>query len=102
MAEKTTHPKSTCCIVGCARWSRLFAPGVDWMCGSHWKMVRKSRRLALRKIWRWLDANYTDRAMFPDTAEDWRARRLYKMRRWKAANMWRAVVREVMMKESGL
>jgi hypothetical protein len=41
--------KSTCCVPGCPRWSRLF-PG-EWMCARHWRMAPLRVRRALRKVW---------------------------------------------------
>lgn len=48
------YPKSTCCILGCARWSRKFSG--EWMCGKHWRMADRRSKRVLRRIWR-LQAN---------------------------------------------
>lgn len=52
MPEKPVYPKSSCCIAGCARWSRKFNPASEWICGRHWRTLRPSRRRALLKLWR--------------------------------------------------
>lgn len=52
MTERPRYAKMNCCVGGCTRWSRLFAPGSEWICGRHWRLIRPSRRRALRKLWR--------------------------------------------------
>ena len=49
MSERRRYPKSTCCIPGCKRWSRLF-PG-EWICVAHWRLLPRSWRAALRRSW---------------------------------------------------
>lgn len=45
-----THPKSTCCIMGCTRWSRRYPH--EWMCGTHWRLVRRREKSLFRRIWK--------------------------------------------------
>lgn len=104
MAERPRYPKMNCCIGGCTRWSRLFAPGSEWICGHHWRLIRPSRRRALRKLWKWLDSidKGPDGQYVEPVHKDWEARRLYKMRRWKAANLWKGAVKEATLRAAGL
>lgn len=54
MTERPTYPKSTCAVPGCTSWSRRYP--TEWLCGRHWRTVRRPVRLALRKSWRlWPD-----------------------------------------------
>lgn len=80
MAERPTYAKSTCCILGCPKWSRKF-PG-EWLCGRHWRMVRKSCRAALNTLWR--------RSI--RTMHDYRLER----------RLWAHAVRQVSLREAGL
>ena len=52
MTERPTYEKTTCACPGCPRWSRLFPPGWEWLCGRHWKTVKPRLRRALRRCWR--------------------------------------------------
>ncbi len=85
MTERPTYPRSTCCIAGCPKWSRKFGPGSEWICGRHWKTVRRSRRKALRTLWRARKAKPND------------------LRLWERESfIWRVCKREATLKAAGL
>lgn len=83
MTEKTIYPRSTCCVAGCERWSRKY-PG-EWICGRHWRLIRASRRRALRKLWRMV------------SAEGWTNRTVVLESR-----LWRGARREATLRSAGI
>lgn len=47
MTQRPRYERSTCCVIGCHRTSRLFPS--EWICGEHWRMVdRDIKRLRTR------------------------------------------------------
>lgn len=97
MTERPTYPRSTCCILGCPRWSRRY-PG-EWMCGRHWKMAPRRLRSALRKVWAEFGAMPTSwSATVPGSPERLRWVRLYHLDR----RLWDHAKRRVTLMEAGL
>jgi len=33
------NPVTRCVVPGCAHWTRRFAAGWEWVCGTHWRLV---------------------------------------------------------------
>jgi hypothetical protein len=96
MTARRTYPKSTCCIPGCPRWSRLF-PG-EWLCARHWRMVPRRCRGALRKVWaalRDMPGPESTRGGSPERLRWARYRSLDR-------RLWDHAVRRVILQEAGL
>ena len=46
-----THPKQTCAVFGCKRWSRKFPPDWSFLCADHYRSVPpKLRKLHQRRM----------------------------------------------------
>lgn len=101
MTERAVHPRSTCCIPGCPRWSRKFAPDVEWMCGrAHWRRVPRRIRRAFSKVEQRLD----DIASLTSSGGRWTPE---LVRQWDRAcllldRLWGHAKRRVILHEAGL
>jgi hypothetical protein len=97
VTARPTHPKSTCCIPGCPRWSRRYPS--EWLCGRHWRIVPARLRRALRKAWRALRDAYSRWQGNTATKDVWRlTMRLQRVER----RLWGHAKRRVIMFEAGL
>lgn len=90
------HPKSGCCIPGCARWSRKFPPDQEWVCGRHWRYGRKAIKRALLKLWRRQDDVWSFSE--PTLAQRMERRRM----RILSARLWSHLKRSIITREAGL
>jgi hypothetical protein len=92
---RAVYEKSTCCIPGCASWSRRF-PG-EWLCARHWKMVPRRCRRALNKVWAEWGAMPTSHDDV-DPAQVSRWKRLWNLDK----RLWAHARRAVVLREAGL
>lgn len=90
MTARPRYPRSSCCVPFCARWSTLFPPGEEWMCGRHWRLadrsLRRFFRVRLRQLYdRWAAAPQNSRQQF------------LAWRRWHRTNrlIWARIKRQV-------
>lgn len=96
MSARPRYPRSTCCIVGCGRWSTLF-PG-EWMCRDHWMSLSKDLRRLLKRSWRRHAAAW-DLYQASQTKRPWQSER----RTWAASErLWIRAKRIATEKAAGV
>lgn len=86
MASKAIHPKRGCVVLGCHRTSRRFPN--EWICGDHWRLVDREKKLLYRRLRRRYDQRWAAlKAEHDSHPVDSKARYLVG-RRLDALNAW--------------
>lgn len=53
--SRAIYPLSRCCVPFCTHTSRTFAPGHEWVCRDHWRLIDPElKRLRTRMVKRYV------------------------------------------------